>query len=155
MDARILEQITVDPATGCWLWQGRTDRDGYGLVYADGKTHRFHCYCWRQANGPVPDGHTLDHLKDERGPCRHRHCGNPAHLKPVPVAVNCALIVPWNRLKTHCPAGHAYTEHGVSRRRKDGYLRRDCRLCSQARNRAKKRTDQHTHGLTSKEGDLS
>jgi len=43
-----------------------------------------HRVAWELTNGPIPDGHELDHL------CRTRNCVNPGHLEPVTRAVNCA-----------------------------------------------------------------
>jgi hypothetical protein len=30
---RIFQRIKIDEETGCWEWQGRRDKDGYGLLY--------------------------------------------------------------------------------------------------------------------------
>lgn len=60
-------------STPCWTWLRGKQGDGYasnGL----GLVHRVK---WIEANGPVPEGHELDHL------CRHRDCVNPDHLQPV------------------------------------------------------------------------
>lgn len=73
----------VDEATGCWLFQGKQDHDGYGQVYFDqrkvnGKRkHRrksAHRAFWEEKNGPVPAGFELHH------DCRVRRCVNDAHL---------------------------------------------------------------------------
>jgi hypothetical protein len=81
--AAILSHIEVDEETGCWLWTGRTDDDGYGIIYLhtlrpDGTrsrgTSRYsaHKVAWEVWNGPMPEGLTdLDHL------CRTRRCCRP------------------------------------------------------------------------------
>lgn len=71
---------------GCWLWLGRVDDDGYGrfkLTTAPGhhRTVRAHRFAYEQTVGPIPDGLTLDHVR-ERG-CQHRHCVRPDHLEAV------------------------------------------------------------------------
>lgn len=84
--ARIFEQL--DMSTECWLWDGYTDRDGYGQVSVgsrtDGTYHRprLHRWVYEYIVGPIPKGLQIDHL------CNVRHCANPAHLEPVTLEVN-------------------------------------------------------------------
>ena len=127
-----------DEQTGCWLWQGRRTRDGYGIVYVDGRQRLVHRVVWEQFHGPIPDRLVLDHLKDDRGPCRHRHCANPDHLEPVTIAVNTQRVIPWNRTKLTCPQGHDYATHGHTYTGKDGYTRRYCTACDLARRERRK-----------------
>lgn len=107
---RITRSVTVD-ANGCWLWQLRTDRDGYGTmgVYTDGvKRLMFaHRVAYAEWVGPIPKGLQLDHL------CRVRACCNPAHLQPVTARGNTfapgsEATAARNAAKTHCPQGHPY-----------------------------------------------
>lgn len=135
MNSSVSDRITTDPASGCWLWTGPLDRDGYGTVYADGKTRRVHRYVYEQLVGPIGARQVLDHLKDDRGPCKHRHCCNPAHLQPVTVEVNAKRVRPWNAEKTHCPQGHPYDQFAVTYACKDGRERRFCRECRRLRDR--------------------
>lgn len=72
----------TDPEAGCVLWQGNTDRNGYGMVRVLGKNVLTHRQMWIQENGPIPEGMELDHL------CRNRNCLNLEHLELVTRAEN-------------------------------------------------------------------
>lgn len=70
-------EIAAD--TGCWVWRGRTNRDGYGKIGRQTLAHRAY---YEALVGPIPDGLTIDHL------CRNRACVNPDHMEPVPAVEN-------------------------------------------------------------------
>lgn len=72
----------VDPASGCWNWQGGKDEKGYALDTDNGRTRRVHITHYEAKHGPVPDGFELDHI------CRNRGCVNPDHVEPVTHTVN-------------------------------------------------------------------
>jgi DNA-binding transcriptional regulator YiaG len=59
--------------TPCWIWQGSVNHAGYGRN-SRGMAHRSY---YAEANGPIPDGFTIDHL------CRVRACVNPEHMEVV------------------------------------------------------------------------
>src|SRR3954463_6846856 len=70
----------------CWLWTGAIDSNGYGnFGMSGGRTIKAHKWAWEDANGPVPDGLHLDHVKEL---CGHRNCVNPGHLEPVTMIEN-------------------------------------------------------------------
>lgn len=84
---------------GCWMWHGKTNAEGYGLIHAGGNVRRYlraHRVVYEHLVGPVPDGLELDHL------CRVKGCVNPAHLEPVTHKENSrrALVRPC------CKRGH-------------------------------------------------
>ena len=111
---------------GCWRWQRKIGRNGYGVFGL--RSQLAHRVSYEMFIGPIPDGLQIDHL------CRVRSCVNPAHLEAVTVGENCrrrdaALAI--GSHKTQCPHGHEYTEENT--RRAGG--RRFCRTC--ARDRAK------------------
>ena len=95
LPARLAKKIKID-GKGCWLWTGRTTKNGYGLAnhevafdpyYLNGRlmggrktvSHRI---VYEILVGPIPDGLQIDHL------CRATSCCNPAHLEPVTASVN-------------------------------------------------------------------
>jgi hypothetical protein len=83
--ARLLDQI--DRSGHCHVWTGTPDKDGYGIVWMDGKWARVHRLVWELANGPIPldaKGKALD--LDHQ--CRNRLCCKLDHLEPVTRAEN-------------------------------------------------------------------
>ena len=62
--------------TGCLLWLGYRDRDGYGQIKAAGRVWQAHRYGYHALHG-FDTGLELDHR------CKNRWCVNPDHLEPV------------------------------------------------------------------------
>jgi predicted DNA-binding protein (UPF0251 family) len=74
--------IRIDKKTGCWLWKLSKTKDGYGRKNIPGHTTKIaHKWVWEILVGLVPDGFTLDHVKEK---CTRRDCVNPAHIEAVP-----------------------------------------------------------------------
>jgi hypothetical protein len=70
-------RVEVDDETGCHLWTGAVNQDGYGLLGRGSFTGMAHRWFWIERHGPIPDGMKLDHL------CRNPRCVNPDHLEVV------------------------------------------------------------------------
>lgn len=70
------------PESGCWIWTGELNRNGYGRVWRLGRRVMAHRAMYELLVGPIPEGLVLDHL------CRVRCCVNPKHLEPVTVREN-------------------------------------------------------------------
>lgn len=77
-----LRLFNVCLETGCWIWTGRKNRNGYGRVCVDGREPVAHRAIYERLVGPIPLAHVLDHL------CRRRECVNPRHLEPTTISVN-------------------------------------------------------------------
>lgn len=96
------KNIELDLLTGCWLWKGNLNQE-YGY-FIGGRAHRISYEHW---NGSIPNGLQLDHL------CRNRNCVNPQHLEAVTLRENLIRGISANKIKTHCPHGHEYTEENT------------------------------------------
>lgn len=126
---RIARSTTVDPVTGCWLWQRALsdysrEGSGYGQFQLRGVNIKAHRYSYEAFVGPIPDGLHIDHL------CRIRRCVNPAHLEPVTCLENVRRSPITHGKEPRCPQGHDYD--AVNTIWHKG--RRYCRLCRDARN---------------------
>lgn len=129
---RLLEKVSPEPNTGCWLWTAACAENGYARVATGSVTDRSarfsyaHRVAYQQLVGPIPDHMELDHL------CRVRCCVNPAHLEPVTRRENvrrglCGDPATNPRSqRTHCPKGHPYSGDNVLYRPRGG---RTCRAC--------------------------
>jgi excisionase family DNA binding protein len=68
----------------CWLWQGYTDKAGYGTFWVDGKKVRAHRFAYELAWGPIPAGLCVMHR------CDRPTCVNPNCLSVASNAENSA-----------------------------------------------------------------
>ena len=130
-----------EPNSGCLLWLGALDKDGYGKfklpAVGDGKRRhvRPHRWLYEQIKGPIPEGYEPDHK------CKVRCCCNWDHLEIVTQQENCrrAGILGgggrYQRAKTHCPDGHEYAGHNLIIFKSGS---RACRICMYRRIREQK-----------------
>lgn len=129
LHARFWFKVSLASPAECWLWRGTTTH-GYGRLHVNGRARNAHRVSYELAGHSIPDGLTLDHL------CRNRACVNPAHLEPVPNAVNVLRGMSFsavNARKAACVNGHAFDEQNTRPLRyRSG---RACRACTRLRDR--------------------
>jgi hypothetical protein len=66
--------IIPEPNSGCWLWDGATNNDGYGTIRRNKTTRSAHRYAFEIANGNIQNGLCVCHK------CDVPSCVNPDHL---------------------------------------------------------------------------
>ena len=132
VDQKFTDKIHPEPNTGCWLWAGALNRDGYGIANRQYRTRMAHSISYEFVFGPIPEGLELDHL------CRVRCCVNPDHLEAVTHLENCQRgtagthIRRVESLKTHCSKGHEFAGENLYTRKNGA---RGCRECSRINTR--------------------
>lgn len=122
---RFLKLVKSPSSDGCWEFQGRRDRHGYGRYYFNGHSQGAHRVSYVLQRGPVPAGLVLDHV------CRNPPCVNPAHLEAVTHRENVLRGISFaavNARKRTCIHGHSLTDPTNVYRQ--GGQRRQCRKCN-------------------------
>jgi hypothetical protein len=120
------ESKYVITAAGCWEWQGKLSKFGYGNFYIRGKTFRAHRYSYSAFVEPVPSDLVVDHL------CKNKCCVNPSHLESVTQYEN---IIRGNSVVVQyigtdkCINGHVYTPDNTAMRKDTKFNVRKCLTC--------------------------
>lgn len=142
-------QIQVMPQTGCWEFQGSTDRGGYGRVFFGGKERKAQDVFFEEWVGPVPpDQFLYPYIQN----CIGRNCCcNPVHwqthskiwkrLCPIPYlahvpgetarSVEAGLRLASDESFKLCPKGHLMMPANTVVENRKGHPQERCRTCRQ------------------------
>ncbi len=71
---RFESNIMMEPNTGCWLWTGIANTNGYPQMKINGERVLVHRYSYELAYGAIPEGLCVLHR------CDTPSCVNPKHL---------------------------------------------------------------------------
>jgi hypothetical protein len=69
-----INKVSVDPVSGCWIWNGAVSDGRYGKFRIGGKVLFAHRASWLVHHGDIPDGLLICHK------CDIERCVNPDHL---------------------------------------------------------------------------
>jgi len=131
IEDRLFSRMMPEPNSGCWLWIGGTNQQGYGQITVRGHTVRTHRLVWELSRREtVPAGLDVLHT------CDTRSCVNPVHLFLGTHTQNMRDASRKGRLRvrgtlmnaTHCEKGHERTPKNTYRWRSE----RHCRPCHAA-----------------------
>ena len=70
---RISDKL-MQSSSGCWIFTGRCNEYGYGLLDVNGTPRRVHRLVWEIEFGPIPNDLLVCHS------CDNPKCCNPSHL---------------------------------------------------------------------------
>lgn len=136
---RFWRHVAAGPGD-CWVWTGAKAR-GYGRFSpVHGKTAFAHRWSYEHHIGPIPAGLVIDHL------CRNRACVHPHHLEVVTQRENLLrgqTLTAANASRTHCPAGHPYSEENTGHYGSRKY--RACRTCAREKTAARRKRALYPH----------
>jgi hypothetical protein len=122
---RIDNKTMPEPNTGCLLWIGSVDKDGYGKIYFSGQHKRAHRVIFELHFGEIPKGALIQHKCDTPSCCNIDHLEMGTPLTNMQDKVNKGRLRNQNMSKTHCKHGHEFTPENT--RIYDG--RRVCYYC--------------------------
>lgn len=117
-----------------WLWNGKPDSCGYGVLNVNGDPIRAHVLSVRLSGRDIPKNMEIDHL------CRVRICVKWDHLEVVTSKVNCLRGISPPAIharKSLCINGHKFSKENTYVRKDNGG--RQCRECRRERRRSRDR----------------
>lgn len=125
----------TEPITesGCWIFHGHLNADGYARVHMGGRHVKVHRVFYEHFIGPIMPKLVPDHL------CRIRCCVNPWHLEIVTDQVNTLRGEgPTAKLarKNLCKNGHPFDR--MQKPGADRPLVRACSICLRLKERLKR-----------------
>jgi hypothetical protein len=122
---RFEDKYITEPNTGCWIWVGALNSDGYASLRIGNKIEKAHIWFFKLVHKiqKIEHGLEADHL------CRLRCCVNPRHLEVVTKRINILRGFGAAALcarKTHCVRGHPLTGNNIITNK---HHPRMCRAC--------------------------
>ena len=121
---RIIDNSIPITDSGCWIWLKSTNNQNYGVIGIGQKLYLAHRISYQIYNGLIQEGMYICHK------CDNSLCVNPYHLFLGSNSDNIKDCVNkgrhWQKNKTHCPAGHEYSENITYIDKNSG---RYCRIC--------------------------
>jgi hypothetical protein len=129
VSVRLERNSIPEPNSGCTLWLGSSNKEGYGRIGVSGRSELATHAALRVAGREVPRGMLACHT------CDNPYCINPDHLYVGTHQDNMRDMVRKRRgtlARTHCPQGHPYSGKNL-RINAHGY--RTCLTCTQAASR--------------------
>lgn len=131
---RFADKYEVVTETGCWLWTGSTDQNGYGRIGGYDKHGKYRALIATRvslelAGVEIPDGLDACHK------CDTPACVNPSHLFAGTAKQNAQDMVAKGRAtqgghcrdRTHCENGHELVGENLMQR--SDRCGRKCRQC--------------------------
>lgn len=76
IDKKFWRYVDKKSINECWIWTGRTDKDGYGSIRDGNLNKRAHRVSYELNIAPIPNGKMIRHS------CNNPSCVNPNHLIP-------------------------------------------------------------------------
>lgn len=132
---RLLRRRMISPWTGCWVFRGSDNGNGYRRITigtkaaGDKRSVYVHRLAYEVWVGPIPEGMDIDHR------CRNRACFRPDHLRPMSHRRN--LLIgegpsAINARKKSCVNGHPFTPENTRYRKRKHGSARVCVTCARA-----------------------
>ena len=107
-----LEARAVRESSGCLVWQGAINSEGYGTVWHRDRTKLAHRLMWELTRGPVPEGLEVMHTCDVRACIAVDHLQLGTHAENLEDAKRKGRIRSGDRHWTRDPSHPSYGLRG-------------------------------------------
>lgn len=110
INERLSKNIIPEPNTGCMLWVGGSDKDGYGKIFWNKRHRRTHQVVYELKNGSIPKGHIIQHTCDTPSCCKLEHLKLGTWLSNMQDKVKKGRLRNQYMNATHCIYGHEFND---------------------------------------------